>query len=109
LEISFETKSLRMICEHEEEAIEVYGRDLASKLKARLSDLLALKTVADIFVGSPGEITYKSKLCFKIDLIDDYLLFFTSNHIRARTLTTGSTDWNNVSSIKIVAIDKNDE
>ncbi|MDB5132842.1 MAG: putative killer suppression protein HigA [Mucilaginibacter sp.] len=96
-----------MICENEEKAKEDLGEATADKLKSRLADLLAAKNVNELFAGFPEEITFQSQPSYKLDLIEKYQIIFCSNHNKTPLLSSGNVDWNNVSYIKIQAIDKN--
>jgi len=97
------------MCEDEEKAMEVYGKDVSQKLRSRLADFLAAKNVNELCVGSPTQITYTSFPAYRVDLVDNYRLIFCSNHIKPVLLDTGLVDWSNVTYIKILAIETNYE
>ena len=53
MEIAFNTKSLRAICESEAKAKRELGPSVAGILKHRLADLQAAKSANDLVAGQP--------------------------------------------------------
>jgi hypothetical protein len=53
MELAFAEKPLRDLCEREAKAVQLLGAAVAAKLHARLSDLRAAETFADIRAGRP--------------------------------------------------------
>lgn len=51
LEIAFESKRLRTICESEKQSRSAFGDEVAEILKHRLADFRAAGTVRDLVVG----------------------------------------------------------
>lgn len=106
MNLSFENKDLRLICEDEIKALERLGSDIASKLKSRLADMRAAESVTDLIVGNPREMVYQDMPAFKIDLSPKECLIFCPVHSKLPVLLNGSIDWHNVSRIKLICIEK---
>jgi proteic killer suppression protein len=104
LNLAFSNTTLRMICEHEESAIERYGQVFASKLKSRLADMLAANCVTELVVGSPAEIEIEEAHLYKVDLLGSQCLIFSSGHTKTPLLPNGKPDWHQVSRIKLINI-----
>jgi len=105
LELAFETKSLRDLCEKEEKARRELGPDVAHKLKHRVADLRAAESVKDLVAGRPRETESANPGCFVIDLANGSLLAFCANHRKVPLLTSGGVDWARISRIKILRIE----
>lgn len=99
--ISFENKELRSICENESQAQTKLGLNVAMKLKNRLSDLSAANSVKDLIAGSPSKIDDN---LYRINLIENHFILFSSNHPNPPLTDTGEINWNEVSRIKILNI-----
>jgi glycerol-3-phosphate cytidylyltransferase-like family protein len=106
LELAFDTKLIRTTCENEESAIEQYGVEVSTKLKARLSDFRAFKYVSELVAGDPQEIKSNPHSVYKVDLCDGYRIIFCSNHVELPSSNAGEIMWSKVSRIKILKIDK---
>jgi proteic killer suppression protein len=105
LELAFDTKSLRDLCEKEEKARRELAPDVAQKLKHRLADLRAADSVEDLVAGRPRETESANPGYFVIDLTDGSRLAFCANHRNVPLLTSGGVDWSRVSRIKILRIE----
>ena len=105
LELAFETKTLRDLCEKEEKARRELGPEVAEKLKHRLADLRAAESVQDLVIGRPRETQCANPGCFVIDLADGCSLAFCANHRKVPLLTSGGVDWAKVSRVKILRIE----
>jgi hypothetical protein len=104
LELAFDSKSLRDLCEKEAKARRELGPEVAQKLKHRLADMRAAESPKDLIVGRPRETESANPGCFVIDLAAGLLLSFCANHKRVPLLTSGGVDWSKVNRIKILAI-----
>jgi len=108
LDLAFDSRELRTICENEDDAIRELGSSVAQALKHRLADLRAALSIADLLVGNPRivEDETQNKTMF-IDLRDDYQVVFCANHPKNPVLEDGKIDWSKVSRIKIMRIERN--
>jgi plasmid maintenance system killer protein len=105
LEIAFDTKSLRQICENEDKAKEQLGTKVAGRLKRRLADLRAAASVVDLIAGRPHVLEGAHNRYFVVGLAGGYRMVFTANHARIPMLSSGVVDWAKVSRIKILRIE----
>ena len=105
MELAFNTKSLRQICESEDKAKNDLGPEVAEKLKARLEDLHATASVKDLVVGRPRQLGDVHDQRMVVDLTEGYGIVFSANHVANPTLDSGDVDWSRVRRIKIMEIE----
>jgi 3-oxoacyl-ACP reductase-like protein len=103
LELAFETKALRDICESEKKAKHELGAAVAAQLKRRLADLQAVESIDELPVAKP---TKNSNNCV-IDLSAGHRLIATVGHADIPTLSSGKVDWSNVRRLKLLKIETN--
>lgn len=108
LEFAFQSPSLRAICEREAEAKRVLPPAVVEKLKHRLADLRAAKSVHDIFAlpGKPAVLA-DSMESIVISLGDGYILLFCANHVANPKSPTGQMEWAQVTRVKILKVGTN--
>ena len=106
LELAFETKPLRSVCEIEAQAKLEFGSRVAEFLKHRLADMRAAASVTDLVVGKPRIVGGSGGQEMAVDLCDDFRLVFKSNHIRRPTIGVVEVDWSRVTRIKLLRIDR---
>jgi hypothetical protein len=104
LEIAFNEKNLRTICESEIEANQAYGEQISAALRRRLADLRAASSVQDVLVGNLRSSVDGNIPCKILDLAASAQLIFCSNHPKPPMNETGEIDWANVSRIKILGV-----
>lgn len=100
MELAFETKPLREMCESEEKAKRQLGAKVAAMLKQTLADLRAAASMEDLPFGKPR---IEGRNCI-LDLTAGYQLTITPNHTKNPMLTSNAVDWTKVSRIKILRI-----
>jgi len=103
LELAFESKELRDICENDAEAKHRLGDSVAEMLRHRLADLDAAISPKDLLVGQPRLGTDAETMV--IDLCEGHRLVFTANHPNNPTTPNGELDWNRVRRIRILGIE----
>ena len=106
LELAFETKPLRTICETEAQAKLELGNAVAEVLKHRLADLRAATAVSDLVAGKPRILDGSAGQLMVVDLYEGSRLVFKSNHIRRSSAGGGEVNWSRVTRIKILRIDR---
>lgn len=106
MELAFESKELREICQNEQEMVRQLGAALSEALKRRLSDLRAAPSVRDLPAGEPRIVDAGHSECMVINLDRMRRLVFAANHIKNPTAADGSVDWTRVSRIKILRIEE---
>ncbi|GGC16228.1 killer suppression protein HigA [Dyadobacter sediminis] len=106
MEISFENKLLRDICEDSEIAEYQFNQWKAHVLTSRLADLRAAGNVNDLLVGHPTLISSQNgQEKYKVEIVKDLALYFVSNHLKQPSGSNGKIDWSRVTQIKIVNIE----
>jgi hypothetical protein len=102
LELAFETKGFRDICESEALAKEKLGARVADALWRRLSDFQSIDSIDDLpFVklkNNSNTITF--------ELPDNWLLIVTGGHGDNPKRSNGKIDWTKVTRVKIIGIEK---
>lgn len=103
LQLAFETKHLRTLCESSADAISELGQEVAYSLIDRLADLDAAVSINDVLVGQPqafdnGELV--------LELATGYRLLGRANHPNNPKTKHGAIDWEKVSRVKLVDIVK---
>ena len=104
MDIAFQSKSLRDICESERSLRDQFGEQVADSVKHRLADLRAATTIKDIFVGNPRELSGNNSNCVCIDLAAGFRLMLTSNHVKASHDEICDTNWAEFTRVKILSI-----
>ena len=105
MELAFDTKSLRTICESEPHAKRELGPNTAETLKHRLADMHAATSPKDLIAGRPRELAGTgSQRLMALDLSDGLCIVFCANHPKAPTTGGGDLDWSRVNRVKILRI-----
>lgn len=106
MEISFENKLLRDICEDSEIAEYQFDQQITDVLIARLADLRAASSVRDLLLGNPTLIySQNAQEKYKLDIVKNLALYFISNHLKPPIGSNGMIDWGRVTQIKIINIE----
>lgn len=109
LELAFDKRPLREICEREDKAKRHLGESVADKLKRRLADLRAAASVADLVAGRPRELSGSCPSHIAVDLCEGYRIVFSANHTANPVLNTGDVDWSRVTRVKILRIERGND
>jgi toxin HigB-1 len=107
LELAFDNRSLRTICENEARARSALGASVADALKHRVADLRAATSVADLLAGRPRLLGGTNPPPMVLDLYEGHVLVFGANHTSNPFDSDGKLNWLRVSRIKILEIRKN--
>jgi hypothetical protein len=108
LELAFQSKELRAICESESEAASELGAAAAEALKHRLADMRAASSINDVLVGQPKLVDGKGGEEIVLELSDQHRVFFSANHVKNPMNDSNFVDWTKVTRIKILRIVKNE-
>lgn len=104
MQIAFNNKKLRELCENRKKAEAELGSDCSRKLRTRLSDLEAVDNVYELTAGHPHPLEPDSSREFSLDLSDGKRLVFKPDHEPAPLNKNNTTDWAKVTAIIIVYI-----
>ena len=105
MEINFETKDLRELCDDESIAAERLGVDAADYLRRRLADIRAADSIDDLIAGDPRKGTFGNRDCVRLDLASAFELIVVPNHVPPRNDADGTTAWNRVRRVRVVALE----
>jgi plasmid maintenance system killer protein len=105
VELAFETKPLRDICENESAATRTFGLEVAEILKRRLADLRAASSVKDLVAGNPHELDAVDAGSMAVELCGRHRMVFCPNHPKRMMTGRAKPDWASVSRIRILRID----
>ena len=103
MELAFDSKAIRTICESEAQARLELGANVAEVLKHRLADMRAARSPKDLVVGRPRIGADGQHMV--IDLCDGHHIIFKPNHVKSPLTKTAELDWAKVSRIKILRIE----
>ena len=96
MDIAFNTRELRNICENKYHACKVLGDNAAELLFAIVSDILAAESVSELQMLYDLK-TSSEHIIFKVDNI---LMKFISNHLKPKS------EWQSVTRIKLQVLRK---
>jgi len=105
VDLAFISKELRTTCENASAARLELGAIASDSLKHRLADIRAATSTFDLIVGRPRflEDTVDHMV---VDLADGYRMVFCANHRQNPTKEGGKLDWQKISRVKILRIEK---
>ena len=109
LELAFQEKRLRGLCEDDWTAQNELGADTASLLLHRVADIRAATSVLDLVAGSPREDGSTVPSSFLVNVAEKHRIRIAANHVSNPITPTGAVDWANVRRVMIVAIEASDE
>lgn len=103
MDLSFETRKLRKICQDPDYSHRVYGVELASELILRLAELRAAETLDSIADLLPG-LRVETDVSFSITLYGPFRLHFDANHAYSRRNHRAPLVMADVTRVKITRI-----
>jgi toxin HigB-1 len=104
VEISFQDKTCRDLCEQESLAQRELGVKMAKKLRNRLADLMVAKSVTELSAGRPHPLTGDQVGRFALDLVHPQRLVFEPDHDPVPYTKDGGINWNQVTQVRIIWI-----
>lgn len=110
MDISFENKSLRQLCENKNKAKTELGEELALKLKTLLADLEVWGNVSDFLAFGFYKFKVKENNHILVTLAEEVSFTFCAINLNIPFLKDNTIDWSKITRIKIVGIEgKNNE
>ena len=103
MELAFDSKSLRAVCESEAQAKLELGATVTEILMHRLADLRAATSTKDLVAGRPRIGADRQHMI--VDLCSGHRLVFKANHTNNPKTETEDVDWERVSRVKILRIE----
>jgi hypothetical protein len=104
MELAFATKALRSICEQEDAAVSEFGDQVAVDLRARIADLRAADSVADIVAGHPRLMDDGDPRMI-ISIMDVVEMVIRPNHVQVGRGAGDDFDWQRIRRLRIDALD----
>ena len=101
MEIDFKDGKLRDLCEKQRVARRKLGDACARKLRSRLADLAAAHGVTDLMAGRPHPLKHDREGQFALDLAGGDRLVFSPDHDPVPQTQDGTTDWSQVTAVRI--------
>lgn len=105
MEISFDTKALRDLCEDESLAAQALGLAASEALKSRLLDIRAADAIYEVLAGRPQAGQYQNMDCYRFELADGLRLTVLPNHTPSRKNAVGTTDWKRVRRVRVISLE----
>lgn len=106
MEIAFESRDLRDVCQSQAVATERLGEETASQLRHRLADLRAAATLGDLPPGAPSPNLGTRDAEMIVQIGDQHLLVLVPNHSRPRLTASGDADWSRIHRIRVTRIEE---
>ncbi len=105
MELAFSTTDVRDVCEKHDAAVAAIGDSAALELEARLADIDAVETVAELAAIFSDQLLERTAHEKSLRLNSGYQLVFQAGHVKTPLTSEGATDWAKVSKIRVVAIE----
>jgi toxin HigB-1 len=102
MNIVFLTKELEKLCTEKRIAKKKLGGDGFKKLKARLADIRAARMVSELVAGRPHPLKGDREGQFSLSFNGGVRLVFKPADEPAPQKEDGATNWNRVSTIRII-------
>lgn len=101
MEVAFRTPKIRRLCEGKAEAQRRLGEASAKKLAARLSDLEAAASVAELVAGHPHPLTGDRRGQLALHLSGGRRLVLSPDHEPVPVDADGAVQWDRVTRVWI--------
>jgi len=104
MDIEFSSPDLQALCEQQRLMARQLGNNCSRKLRARLADLMAAASVAELTAGRPHPLKGDRAGQFALDLYGGKRLVFEPAHNPVPAREDGSLAWESVTKVRIVFI-----
>lgn len=101
MEIGFRTRKIKRLCERRAHAQRGLGEASAKKLRARLSDLEAAASVAELVAGRPHPLSGDRRGQLALDLAGGRRLVLSPDHETTPVDAGGAVQWDRVTRVCI--------
>lgn len=101
MEIAFRTRKIKRLCERRAEAQRRLGEASAKRLRARLSDLEAAASVAELVAGHPHPLSGDRRGQLALDLSGGRRLVLSPDHEATPVDADGAVQWDRVARVCI--------
>jgi plasmid maintenance system killer protein len=108
MEISYSNKKLAKLLNSQKEVLRTYGPDNGRRILARLADIAAAETLADLST-LPQTRVHEHKANndeqISVDVKHPYRLMLVPNHSETPRKSDNGLDWSKITRVKILRID----
>jgi len=104
VQIFFASPAIRKLCEHQQEGERRLGAISARRLRTRLSEIAAARSVRDLLAGDPHPLVGKGAGLFAMRLHGGHRLVFEPADDQVPLLRDVSIDWWSIQAVRIVYI-----
>jgi len=105
LHLAFENRELRDICLSETASAQAYGQDVSDVLRARLADMIAAETLAEVVAGRLRNDPDDAPGTFLLSLGGGALLRFRANHPRTGLMGKASLNESRISRVMLISVE----
>ena len=105
MELSFRTRELRSVCENEDKTASAFGSEVGDRLRRRLADLRAARTVHDLVAGRP-RLSGDRNAELRLLIAKGYKLYCRPNHNTLPEDDAGMIDWREVYRLQVMDIEE---
>ncbi|GAB4049452.1 hypothetical protein [Spirosoma litoris] len=102
MEVTYNDPELRLICEDDDVTNEIFSDSIAHAIHKRIADFQAATSLNDIIIG---QLTQLDDTTFRINLTDDYVLYFSSVNKKMTQNAQGEINKESVNRIKLLRIE----
>ena len=104
IELVFIDQSVRKVCEQGRVADSLLGPQAARRLRARLADIRAARTLAEVVAGSPNFLEAGLRVLFSLHPPYQLVVEPASNPV-PRT-KKGEVDWSKIDKVRVIYVGK---
>ena len=106
MDIAYNSKALRDLCEDVELAEAKFGRAISSTLLDRLADIDAADTVDDLIAGQLAISKVGKREVLTISLGGGFAIFLEANHNEIPTNKRGEVKWGRIRRLQLLKIER---
>lgn len=105
MNLSFDSRELRDVCENDLLAERKFGVEVAAVLRRRLADLRAANTLLDMVVGRP-DLNGVTAQRIDISVGETHLMKSRIDHYSYSRTKDGAVNWKAVHRMKVVSVER---
>lgn len=106
VDFTYETTDLRALCLRKQAAVKAFGDAAAAALFARLADIAACQSLAELFELLPENLAVCDDVV-TMRVQAELLLRFQPGHVKPRRLGNGEPDWSEIARVRIIFVGAN--
>jgi hypothetical protein len=103
MDIAFQTRALRDLCEDDLRLIARFGKDAATQIVARMADLRATESIQELVAAGLCLTLQDGRLASSIAA--GWRIILAPNHLQRRHASLPPLPWSQVTRVKVMAIE----